>query len=208
MASEGLQDILRFVQQENVRLKQENQTLTWENQQMHQMLRGLRTLQEVSIGVNVRTDVVYLMDRILGSALQSVGSCCGSLLLMDEETGELEFVVAHGVVGPSLIGYRLAVGEGVAGWVAQHQQPVLLDDVRRDPRFSAGVDETFAFNTRSMLCVPVIYGERVLGVIQALNKNNGDAFTEADLTLFGVVAQLAAAAMTNMTQMLETAVSA
>lgn len=208
MANEGLQEVLRFVKQENIRLRHENKTLYRENQQLQQMLRGLRTLQEVSVGVNVRTDVIHLMDRILESALDSVNARDGSLLLRDEETEELEFVVAQGDIGESLVGYRLAEGKGIAGWVATHREPVLLDDVSRDPRFHPAIDETFAFNTRSLLCVPVVYGKTVLGVIQALNKAHGESFNEADLVLFGVVAQLAAAAMTNMSHFLETAVPA
>lgn len=202
MLNEGTQDIFRFMQQENIRLRAEVARLQHENTQMRRVLRALRTLQEVSIGVNVKTDVFFLMNRILESALASVNARDGSLLLIDEDTAELVFVVAKGEIGEELLGYRLKVGEGIAGWVAQHKEPVLLADVRRDARFSTAVDETFSFHTQSMLAVPVMMGNNVLGVIQALNKENGESFSEADLTLFSVVALLAAAALTNMDQAL------
>ncbi len=202
MLNEGTQDIFRFMQQENIRLRNEVAQLQHENAQMRRILRALRTLQEVSIGVNVKTDVFFLMNRILESALASVNAKDGSLLLIDEDTAELVFVVAKGDIGEDLLGYRLKMGEGIAGWVAQHREPVLLADVHRDRRFSTAVDETFSFHTQSMLAVPVMVGHEVLGVIQALNKENGEQFNEADLTLFSVVALLAATALTNMDQAL------
>jgi GAF domain-containing protein len=202
MLNEGTQDIFRFMQQENIRLRHEVAQLQHENAQMRRVLRALRTLQEVSIGVNVKTDVFFLMNRILESALASVNARDGSLLLIDEDTAELVFVVAKGEIGEDLLGYRLKMGEGIAGWVAQNRKPVLLADVRRDHRFSTAVDETFSFHTQSMLAVPVMVGNEVLGVIQALNKENGEQFNEADLTLFSVVALLAATALTNMDQAL------
>ncbi|GAB4267485.1 MAG: hypothetical protein Kow0080_09650 [Candidatus Promineifilaceae bacterium] len=202
MLNEGTQDIFRFMQQENIRLRNEVAQLKQENAQMRRVLRALRTLQEVSIGVNIKTDVFFLMNRILESALASVNARDGSLLLIDEDTAELVFVVAKGEIGEELLGYRLRVGEGIAGWVAQHREPVLLADVRRDRRFSTAVDEAFSFYTQSMLAVPVMVGNDILGVIQALNKENGEPFNEADLTIFNVVALLAATALTNMDQAL------
>ncbi len=202
MSDNSTQEIVRFLQRQNIQLKQENQELQREVHALRDVMEALQGLQEVSAGLNMRTDVLFLMNRILESALTSILATDGSLMLLDEETGELVFVVVYGQVGKSLVGYRIAPGEGIAGWVAKHKQPVIVADVNRDPRFSPEVDQEFEFQTRSMLSVPILFGDDVLGVIQALNKKDGASFTEADQTLLSVVAQLAATAMTTMTKLM------
>ncbi len=192
--STGMRGTLRFVQQENVRLRSENQRLRDEVEALRSVLDALRALQEVSASINVHTDLLNLLDRILQSALTSIGATDGSLLLLDDNTRELVFVVVHGAVEHSLVGYRIAPGTGVAGWVAKHKEAAMVPNVQQDSRFSHTVDQTFQFQTQSLICVPIIHGGEVLGVIQALNKV-GEEFNQADLALLGVVAQLAAAAM-------------
>lgn len=203
MSDNSTHEIVRFLQRQNVQLKQENQELTREVHALRDVLSALQGLQEVSAGLNMRTDILFLMNRILESALTSILATDGSLMLLDEETGELVFVVVYGQVGKTLVGYRIAPDEGIAGWVAANKKPVIVEDVNRDPRFSPEVDEEFKFHTRSMVSVPILFGDEVLGVIQALNKKDGAYFSEADQTLLGVVAQLAATAMTTMTKLMD-----
>ncbi len=202
--SNDFRELLRFVQLQNVRLKADNEALEREVRMLRSVLDALRALQEVSASVTARTNVMGLLDRILESALASIGAHDGSLLLVDEETNELAFVVVFGEVRELLAGHRIALGEGIAGWVAANREAVMTDDVHFDPRFSSSVDQTFEFNTQSMLAVPIIYADQVLGVIQALNKLDGEKFNEGDLALLGVVSQLAGAAIVNISK-LETA---
>ena len=205
MSENSTQEIVRFLQRQNVQLKQENEELTREVHSLRDVLRALKRLQEVSAGLNTRTDAFFLLNRILESALNSILATDGSLMLLDEDTGELVFVVVYGQVGQTLVGYRMAPGEGLAGWVATNREAIIVEDVNRDPRFSPEVDQEFEFSTRSMVSVPILFGDEVLGVIQALNKKDGASFTEADQTLLSVVAQLAATAMTNMTKLMDKA---
>lgn len=190
-----LRNTLRFLQNENLRLKEENQTLRQSITELHNMLDALRKLQEVSTAIDAQTDVRMLLDRILRSALNSIGANDGSLLLLDKETEELVFVVVHGEARESLAGYRIPSGTGIAGWVAQHAKPAVVPDAQLDPRFSFEVDQALQFQTRSMVCVPIVYEGDVLGVIQALNKRHGEKFNKPALSLLGVVAQLAATAI-------------
>ena len=199
--SNDFREVLRFVQLQNVQLKADNGALETEVRMLRSVLDALRALQEVSANVTTHTNVMGLLDRILESALASIGAHAGSLLLVDEEQGDLVFVVVYGEVRDVLSGYRIALGEGIAGWVAANREAVMVDNVNFDHRFSSTVDREFEFHTRSMLCVPIIYADEVLGVIQALNKLNGEEFNEGDLALLGVVAQLAAAAITNMSKL-------
>jgi GAF domain-containing protein len=82
----------------------------------------------------------------------------GSLMLKDEETGELVFTVAISEASRPLIGFRLPPGEGVAGWVAEHGEPQVVRDVYQDRRFSPLVDQLFDFGTRSLVAVPLLDG--------------------------------------------------
>ncbi|MCB9418200.1 MAG: GAF domain-containing protein [Ardenticatenaceae bacterium] len=198
--SSDCRELLRFVQLQNIQLKADNEALMREVEMLHDVLDALRALQEVAASVSEQTNVMGLLDRILASALASINAGAGSLLLVDEETDELVFVVVFGDVREKLTGHRMALGEGIAGWVAANREAVIVDDAHFDPRFSPAVDQDFSFRTYSMVSVPIVYADNVLGVIQALNKLDGETFSEGDLALLGVVAQLAAAAITNMSK--------
>jgi len=194
METGPLREALRALQAEVTRLKDENRELRDENQTLRQVLDALRALQDVSASITAETSVIGLLDRILQAALSTINATAGSLLLLDE-TGELVFTVVHGPLQEALINYRLPPGTGIAGWVAQHIEPVIISDARLDPRFSPIVDEHFNFETRTLMCVPIATPRKVMGVLTALNKGNGNEFTTADLSLLAVVAQLAATAM-------------
>jgi GAF domain-containing protein len=142
-----------------------------------------------------QTNLVQVLDDLLGSALAALGSADGSLLLSDEETEELVFVVVHGSARDRLTGYRLPPGRGIAGWVADEKEPAIVQDVQKDPRFFPQVDETFGFRTQTLACAPLLDGERVLGVIEAVNKLDHREFSPEDRLLLNVVAQLAAVAI-------------
>ncbi|MEZ4595001.1 MAG: GAF domain-containing protein [Chloroflexota bacterium] len=184
-----------FIQQENIRLQKENERLQQEVVRLRLILRNLGNLNQMALAIQPDTDILSLLDQILQAALDSIQAEDGSLMLVDEETGELSFVVVHGAVRTQLVGHRIPLGVGIAGWVAQKAEPAIVPNVQTDPRFSSGVDQAFHFKTRSLVCVPIIYTGRVLGVIQALNKSNRKEFTTADLLMLNVVAQLAAAAI-------------
>ena len=94
-----------------------------------------------------------------------------SLLMVDEEKDELYFAIAVGAAAEVLSKVRLKVGEGIAGWVAKHGQPLIVPDVQNDPRFSSRLDEMTRLQTHSVICVPLRSKHRVLGVIQLVNAN-------------------------------------
>lgn len=186
------QDALRSLQLEVSRLRDENRSLREEVAFLHSSIRALNALQDVIQRLTPDMNLIGLLDDLLASALAVVGAVDGSLLLRDEETGELAFAVVHGETRERLVGYRLPPGHGIAGWVAKNKAPQIVPDVRADPRFDPTVDETFGFHTHSLACVPLLDGERVLGVIEAVNKTSDRPFTNVDHDLLMVVAQLAA----------------
>ena len=184
-----------FLQQENIRLQKENESLQQEVVRLRLILRNLGNLNQMALSIHPNTDILKLLDQILQSALDSIQAEDGSLLLVDEETKELSFVVVHGQVRTKLVGHRIPLGMGIAGWVAQHAESLIVDNAQNDPRFSPRIDQASQFRTRSMICVPILLADRVLGVIQALNKSNRKDFSNADMIMLNVVAQLAAAAI-------------
>ncbi len=185
-----------FLQQENIRLQKENERLQQEVVRLRLILRNLGNLNQMALSIHPDTNILMLLDQILQAALDSIQAGDGSLMLVDDETQELSFVVVHGSVREKLVGHRIPLGVGIAGWVAQHAEAIIVPNVQTDPRFSPKIDQAFQFRTRSMLCVPIVFNGRVLGVIQALNKSNRKEFVNTDLLMLNVVAQLAAAAIT------------
>ena len=126
-----------------------------------------------------------------------MGVEASSLLLKDEQTDELVFQIGLGNQGESVQGRRLKVDQGIAGWVFQHGWPLLVPDVREDNRFFRRMDEETGFQTKSVLCVPLKTQDKVIGVIQVLNRPTDRAFTEEDLNLLSTIAAHATTAIEN-----------
>ena len=104
-------------------------------------------------------------------------------------------MLVHGSIDEVLPGHRFSRQQGIAGWVAENKQPVSIDNVYSDPRFWPELDERFGFATRSLVAVPLIARGRTLGVIEAINKQSGDSFTEEDVNLLSILATIAATAL-------------
>jgi GAF domain-containing protein len=187
--------VTRFLQQENQRLQDENRRLRDEVMALRDYLAGLRSLQRAAETIAAEKDPLVLLDKILYSALTVVDCADGSVLLLDRETDELVFAVVHGAVAQALRGHRIPADQGIAGWVANHKEPQIVNNVAADQRFYRSVDETFHFTTYSLLCVPMTSRGKVLGVIEVLNKFNQQDFTGADEDLLSTLASIAATAI-------------
>jgi len=122
----------------------------------------------------------------------------GSLLLLDEETGELRFERALANGTTRVAPYRLRVGQGIAGWVVEKAQSLLVPNVQEDPRFYRSVDQLSGFQTRSILCVPLMIRGRAIGAIELINKVEGP-FTAEDLQLLEILAGPVAIAVESAT---------
>jgi diguanylate cyclase (GGDEF)-like protein len=120
-----------------------------------------------------------------------------SLLLMDPRTDELSFEIVRGPRPDVVRGFRIKVGQGIAGWVAKEGQPILVQDAQKDPRFYPQVDDTSGFRTRSILCVPLVSKEKILGVIELINKLDHSSFDRHDLELVSTLAGYGAIAIEN-----------
>ncbi len=187
--------LVRFLQQENARLKDENQLLTDEVHALRRYVKALQRLQETVQRFTPEQDILALLDKTLDCALVLLDAADGSLMLIDEETDELVFVLVHGTVRETLSGHRFDRRQGIAGWVAEHIEPAIVNNVRTDRRFLTEVDEHIGFVTRSLVAVPLAARGRVLGVIEVLNKRSGGDFTNDDASVLSILATLSAYAL-------------
>ena len=110
-----------------------------------------------------------VLKNLMDMVVQSFQPDTWSLLLVDEAMGDLYFEIATGPAAETLKKMRIKLGEGIAGWVAAHAEAVIVPDVYSDPRFAKRIDEMVKFKTRSIICVPMRFRQRVLGVIQLIN---------------------------------------
>jgi sigma-B regulation protein RsbU (phosphoserine phosphatase) len=186
-------EAIRTLQTEVTRLRQENEDLREDLTRLQSSVRAIRVLQDLIDNLSPEVDVLTWIDEVLASALAAVAAEDGSLILVDSDSGELVFAVVLGEARDRLTGYRIPPGEGIAGWVAENQVAEIIHDPRNDERFSPVVDEMLGFRTHSIMCVPLMTGDRVLGVIEAINKISDRQFTTQDQDLMMVVARLASA---------------
>jgi GAF domain-containing protein len=194
---------LRFLQQENTRLRDENQTLRDENQALHRYIDALEDLYWAAQQISSEDNLLDLLEQILYNAMVVLRAEDGSLLLLDEETDELVFAVVHGDIRGELRGYRIGGDIGIAGWVATEGEPLIVNNPRQDWRFSPQIDEAFGFVTRSIICVPMITRGKLIGVIELLNKYNGNEFMQTDATLLSILGHVSATALDDMRTRLE-----
>jgi signal transduction histidine kinase len=138
-----------------------------------------------------------LLETVMRLAREVVRAETGSLLLMDQATGELYFDVALGEKGEALQQIRLKKGEGIAGWVAENRKPTLVNDVTKDPRWTQKADNTSQFKTKTIVAVPMLVKDKLIGVMEAINRQDGSSFTDIDAQILEAFASQAAIAIEN-----------
>jgi len=186
---------VRFLQQECSRLKDENDMLVEEINALRRYVRALQDFQATVQDFAPEQDVLALLDETMVYALDLLEAEDGSLILVDEETDEMVFVLVHGTVRQMLEGYRFDRSLGIAGQVAESGEPTIFNDVSGVSYFLPEIDERFGFVTQSLVAVPLIARGRVLGVLEVLNKRSDDGFTQDDASVLAVLATLAALAL-------------
>ncbi len=158
----------------------------------------LSSLIEVSIIVNSTLDLDSVINLVMEKAQTVMEAEASSVMLINEKTGMLEWEVALGEVGEEVKDkVQLRVGEGIAGWVAQTGQPLIVPDVSKDERFFKKSDEVTGFKTRSILAAPLKVKNRIIGVAEVINPLHGRAFTDDDLDLFSTFSRQVALAIEN-----------
>ena len=159
--------------------------------------RELEVLIEIGKALTSTIDHEDVLNLIMNQISRLLKSQAWSLLLLNEQTGDLTFEVAFSPADTKLKGLQLAAGQGVAGWVAEHGLPLLITDVRDDCRFSAMVNAPSSFEIRSILCVPIRSKDHILGVIELANGPDETCFSQADLQILSTISDYAAIAIEN-----------
>jgi diguanylate cyclase (GGDEF)-like protein len=141
------------------------------------------------------------LDQVLRTIMEKIDEFLRpdtwSLLLVDDVKKELYFELAVGKGAQALKDVRIKMGQGIAGWVAEHDEAVVVPDVSKDTRFFSKVDEKTKMETRSIVAVPVRYRDHCLGVIELINCFEKEGFMERDLALLEALADFAAIALEN-----------
>jgi len=136
-----------------------------------------------------------LLQLIVETAAHVIDAQAGSLCLLNEEAQELTFEVALGEVAEEMKKVTLPVGHGVAGLVALSGHPMAVSDAQMDWRHASEVAQRVGYSPKSILAVPLIYNEQVIGVLELLDKIGARGFTSADIETLGLFANTAAIAI-------------
>jgi GAF domain-containing protein len=142
-----------------------------------------------------------LLQSIVNAATRIFGAAAASIALIDEERGVLEFKVAAGPGNTDVVGMNFPLDKGIAGYVAMTGQPIAVSNVDQDPRFAQDFAKTTGYVPRSILATPLISNERVIGVMEVLDKIQAASFGLQDMELLGMFAQQAALAIDQSEQL-------
>ncbi len=149
-------------------------------------------LKEISSWVSSVQDLDKLLELVIASAARVMKAKAASLLLVDPKTNTLFFQVATGEKRKEVKEYRIKMGQGIAGTVAQTGQSLLIADVQKDPRWFKEISESIRFETQSIACVPLKREDEILGVMQIIDKEDGSPLSQKDMLLLDEFASLAA----------------
>jgi Nif-specific regulatory protein len=168
-------------------------------------VQKFKTLIEINTLINSNyQDVHALLTKILDSATRLCGGEASSLLLVDKESQELYFEVALGSKGQDAKQFTVKLGEGIVGWVAQHNKSIIVNDVVNDKRHLRSSPAKNDYLSKTMMAVPMRIQDECIGVIEVLNKKNEKIFIQDDLEWLEIFANQAALAIQN-TQSIERA---
>jgi PAS domain S-box-containing protein len=158
-----------------------------------EVLRGLNHIAQ-TITSSLKIDEV--IQRTMAGINNTLDVEAGSLLLEDEDTGELYFAITLRGENKQITSYRLQPGEGIAGWVVDNNQPVISNNAQTDRRFTTKIDKAIGFITNNLLCVPLVVQGEPIGALEVLNKQRGN-FNEDDQELLVSMSASLAIALKN-----------
>jgi len=154
-------------------------------------------LKEISTWVSSVQDLDRLLELIIETATRMMDAKASSLLLVDPKTRKLYFKVATGEKKIDVKKFQIEIGQGIAGVVAQTGEPLLIQNVAKDPRWYKQISESIGFKTKSIACVPMKVKGDIIGVVEIIDKADGGTIQNEDLKLLSVFADLAALAIGN-----------
>jgi len=161
-----------------------------------QRLDSYVRLIDISRDLASTLDLDVLLDRIVQAAADITAAEAASILLYDNTARQLYFQVATNMDEPTMRGLIVPLEGSIAGWIVTNQKPLRIDDAHDDARHFGDIEQTTGFPINSILGIPLITKNKVVGVLEALNKKEGE-FTSADENLLSVLGAQAAVAIEN-----------
>ena len=159
--------------------------------------RELEAILRFTALINSSLRIEDVLNYAMEWAEEFMDAEASTVYELDEEKSELFIRIARGEKKEPVERIKFELGQGVSGHVVQSGQPMVIQDVRKEKRFSPKFDKITGFRTRSMICVPLIRRGKTIGALQVLNKKSGDLFTQIDVELLTSMSQQIAVAMEN-----------
>lgn len=154
-------------------------------------------LVQATLRINSTEDLESMCRNIIVGACEVTRSEGAALMLIDERTGNLKWFSVLGGGGDLIVDYDLSPGEGFAGWVARAGQSVMSNEPASDPRFCSRIDALSGFTTQSLVCVPLLAHGKIIGVLEVINRAEGQPYSDLDVRKAQAFASLSAAALEN-----------
>jgi len=159
--------------------------------------KELVTMLKFGALINSSLNIERILETAMKWAEEFTRAEASSVYQLDEEKKLLLVRVARGEKKEPVRKIKLKLGEGIAGFVVKTGEPMVVQDVRKEKHFSDKFDKMTGFQTRSMICVPLIIRNKAIGALQVLNKKSGESFDRSDLELLVGMAQQIAIALEN-----------
>ncbi len=152
---------------------------------------------DISQRLNSTFDLRSLLEAIIEAARELTGVEAASIMLLDPGSGELRFEAASNIKPHEMDRITVPMEGSIAGWIATHGEPRVISDVSQEPEFYSEVDQEIEFKTNDLLGVPMRAHDKIIGVLEAINKLDGSHFTETDIETLTALAGQAAIAIQN-----------
>ena len=170
-------------------------------EQLHTLITTLEGNGQKQLPQLLPHSNLALLQSIVEAAAQIFKAAGSAIALITEDGQELEFMVSYNVIGRSVAGMRFPINRGIAGYVAMTGQALAVSSVEQDARFNRTLAEEIGYIPNSILAVPLLCGENVIGVIEILDKLSGETFNLKDIELLAIFARQAASAIEQAQQL-------
>lgn len=161
-----------------------------------QTLGSYLRLIEISRDLASTLDLDTLLDDIVRAAADITYAEAASILLYDDTARQLYFQVATNIDEPTMRGLVIPLEKSIAGWIVTNRKSVRIEDAHKDERFFSDVEQTIGYSTKSLLGIPLVTKNKVVGVLEVVNKKRGK-FTDPDESMLTVLGAQAAVAIEN-----------
>ena len=188
-------DIVQMLRDEIESLKVRNRQISDRLIRHQQAFRALNRMDDTMRGLSKKIDIEKLIHELLSLALHASDSENGSLILVDEDTGELVFVDVIGEARDHLLNHRISNNVGIVSDVIKTRKAVLLTDVRKSSRWSSEIDQIVGFKTQALMCAPLYSDAATYGAIEVINNSSVEGFNENDLAILRVTARFVSQAL-------------